>query len=134
MAERIGFLAAEVEVERHHIHLQPAFDIAEVHASVTGTEHAVQSAHHVPFGFYIDYTSLSAGIVLGGWIADDLNLLYCIAVRTVEHGFELLSAQVGRFAVHIHLHAFAVDGYVSVLIDAHSGCTAKNVVAVGAGG
>ena len=130
LTEGIGLLAAVVEVERNHIHLQPTLHIAEIHSSVAGRQHTVQTLHHVALGLDIDDSTLTAGIVFRRWIRDNLYLLDRITVRTVEHSFELLTAQIRGLAIDVYLHRLAIDRNVAVLINTHTRCTTQNVVTV----
>ena len=83
LTEGIGFLTAVVQIERHHIHVQPSFDVAEIHTSVRGTQHTVQPLAHVSFGLDVDDTALTRCVVFGTRVGDDLDLLDRVAVRTV---------------------------------------------------
>ena len=130
LAEGIGLLAAVVEHEGEHLLIQPTLDIAEIHATITGRKHSVKAFHHIALGLDIDDTALPRRIVFGGRIGDDLNLLDGVSVRSIEHGFELLTGEVGRFAVHPNLHGFTVHGNITVLVDADTRCTTEDIVSV----
>ena len=130
LAECIGFLTAVVEHKRKHFLTQPALDITEIHAAITGRKHSVKALHHVALGLDIDDTTLPRGIVFSGRIRDNLYLLYRVAVRTVQHGFELLAGEVGRFAVHPNLDRFTVYGNIAVFVDADTRRATKDIVSV----
>ena len=130
LPERVGLLPAIIKVERDHVHLQPTVDIAEVHTSVAGRQHTVQTFHHIAFGLDIDDTTLPACIVFGRRIGDDFDLLDGVSVRSVEHGLELLSAQVRRLSVHVYLDRFTVHGNVAVFVDSHTGRTTEDIISV----
>ena len=132
LAESVGFLAAVVEVQRHGIHLDILLHIAIVHASVCGGQHTVQATHHVALHLDVDDTSGATGVVLGRRVADNLDFLNHVAVCTVQHRLELVSAEVRRSSVHIYLNALAIDGDVAVSVDAHARCPTQDVVAVAA--
>ena len=130
LSESVGLLAAVVKHEGEHLLIQPAFDIAEIHATITGREHTVEAFHHIALGLDIDDTTLPRRIVFGGRIGDDLNLLDSVSVRAVKHGFELLTGEVRRLAVHPNLHGFTVHGNIAVLVDADTRRTAEDIVPV----
>ena len=83
LTEGIGLLSTVVQIERYHIHVQPSFDITEIHTSVTGTQHTVQTLHHVPLRLDVDDSAGSGRIVFGTRVRDDLYLLNRVAVRSV---------------------------------------------------
>ena len=133
LTESIGFLSAVIEHEREHFLVQPAFDIPEIHSSITGRKHSVQTFHHIPFGLDIDDSALTRSVVFGRRIRDNFDLLYRVSVCSVQHGFELLTAEVRRLAIHINLHRFTVYGNISVLVNPHTGRTTENIISVRTG-
>ena len=92
LPESIRFFSPIIKHKREHFLTQPTVDIREIHASITGRKHSVQTAHHIAFGLDIDDTSLTGSVVFGGRIRDDFDLLNRIAVCSIEHRFELLAA------------------------------------------
>ena len=133
LSKSISFFSAVVEVKRYHIHLQIPFDIIEIHSSVAGGKHTIQTFGHVAFGLNVDNSSLSACIIFSRWIRDNFYFFDGISVGSIEHCFELLSAKVGWLSVNPNLHRFSIDGNVSILIYAHAGSAPQDVVSVRTG-
>ena len=130
LGKGIGFFAAIVKIQRCVLGIQPSVHIAKIHTSVGGREHTIKTTHHIALGLDIDDTALTGRIVFGGRIGDNLYLLDRVAVCTVEHGFQLLAAEVRRFTVYPNLDGLTVHGDIAVLIDTHTGRTAKDIISV----
>ena len=130
LAERVCFLAAVIEHKRDHILIQPALDIAEIHASVTGRKHTIEAFHHIALGLDINNPTLPRRIVFGRRIGDNFDFLNRVAIGTIKHGLELLSGEVGRLAIHPNLNGFTVYGNVSVFVNTHTRRTAEDIISV----